>query len=223
MERPGAFAPGSVLSGIGKSMEQPIHTIRAAHTSWLAPHRIVALAASTAIVIGFAWALSTGLARTLVEHVNDVLKAEVLPEKLPDKTPPPPPPDLKAPPPPFVPPPDIVIQTDAAPSTNTITAQSKVASAPAISSPASIGRPHTCMQNYPPISQRLGEEGVTLLAFTVTADGDVANITVAKSSGSDRLDSAAVSCAANWHYKPAIEANHPVSVSWKTNVVWKLK
>jgi protein TonB len=79
------------------------------------------------------------------------------------------------------------------------------------------------MQNYPPISQRLGEEGVTLLAFTVTTDGGVANITVAKSSGSERLDSAAVSCAGSWRYKPAIEAGKPVSVSWKTNVVWKLK
>ena len=181
------------------------------------------MAASSAIVIGFAWALSTGLAQTMVEKVNDVLKAEVLPEKLPDKTPPPPPPDLKAPPPPFVPPPDIVIQTEAAPSVNTITTQSKVATPPPISSPASIGRPHTCMQNYPAISQRLGEEGVTLLAFTVTAEGDVANISVAKSSGSERLDSAAVSCAGSWRYKPAIEAGHPVAVSWKTNVVWKLK
>ena len=204
-------------------MEQPIHTIRAVHTSWLAPHRAVALVASTALVLSFAWALSTGLAQTMVEKVNDVLKAEVLPEKLPDKTPPPPPPDLKAPPPPFVPPPDIVIQTEAAPSVNTITTQSKVATPPPISSPASIGRPHTCMQNYPPISQRLGEEGVTLLAFTVTTDGGVSNVTVAKSSGSERLDDAAVSCAASWRYKPAIEAGHPVSVSWKTNVVWKLK
>jgi periplasmic protein TonB len=223
MEIPGAFAPGSVLSGTGKSMEQPIHTIRAIHTSWLAPNRVAAMAASTAIVIGFGWALSTGLAQTMVEKSLEVLKAEVLPEKLPDKTPPPPPPDLRAPPPPYVPPPDIVIQTDAAPSATMITTQSKMATPPPISSPASIGRPHTCMQNYPPISQRLGEEGVTLLAFTVTSDGSVANITVAKSSGSERLDGAAVSCATNWRYKPAIEAGHPVSVSWKTNVVWKLK
>ena len=72
-------------------MEQPIHTIRAVHTSWLSPNRLVAMVASTGIVLGFAWALSTGLAQTMVEKVNDVLKAEVLPEKLPDKTPPPPP------------------------------------------------------------------------------------------------------------------------------------
>ncbi len=119
-------------------MEQPIHSIRAIHTSWLAPHRIAAMAASTVIVIGFAWALSTGLAQTMVEKGLDVLKAEVLPEKLPDKTPPPPPPDLKAPPPPYVPPPDIVIMTETAP-TAAITTQSKVQTAPPISSPGGSG------------------------------------------------------------------------------------
>ena len=43
---------------------------------------------------------------------------------------------METPPPPFVPPPDIVIQTEAAPSVNTITTQSKVATPPPISSPA---------------------------------------------------------------------------------------
>jgi protein TonB len=202
-------------------MEQPLHSIAAVRTSWLAPNRLGALAASLAIVLGLCWSLATGLAQTLAEKVPELLKAEVLPDKLPDKTPPPPPPDLKIPPPPSVPPPDFVIQSDAA-VVDTITTV-KGPAKPLISSPASIGRPHTCMQNYPPISQRLGEEGVTLLAFTVTADGGVADITVAKSSGSDRLDAAAVSCATSWRYKPAIQANLPVSVPWKTNVVWKLK
>jgi protein TonB len=121
-----------------------------------------------------------------------------------------------------VPPPDFVIQSDVA-VVDTITTTTKVPTKVLISSPASIGRAHTCMQNYPPISQRLGEEGVTLLAFTVTAEGGVADISVAKSSGSERLDSAAVACATTWRYKPAIQANLPVSVPWKTNVVWKLK
>ena len=203
-------------------MEQPIHTIHAQQTSWLSPNRLIALVAAFGLVVAFAWALSIGLAQTLVEKAMTEIKAEVLPEKMPDKTPPPPPPDLKEPPPPFVPPPDFVIQTDA-PVTNTITAQSKVATPPPISSPASIGRPHVCGQDYPPISQRLGEQGVTMLAFHITADGSVTNITVANSSGSERLDNAAISCAANWHYKPAIEAGHPVEVPWKAQVVWNLK
>jgi len=187
------------------------------------PARLIALTASTLLVLGCAWALSAGLAQTLVEKVNDVLKAEVIPEKLPDKTPPPPPPDLKAPPPPYVPPPDIVIQTESAAPVNSITTQSKVQTAPAISSPASIGRPHTCQQDYPAISKRLGETGTTLLAFQIGTDGSISNISVANSSGSQRLDEAAVACAASWRYKPAIQSGVPVTVQWKTNVVWKLQ
>ena len=202
-------------------MEQPLHSIAAVRTSWLSPNRIGALGASLAIVLGLCWSLATGLAQTLAEKVPELLQAQVLPEKVPDKTPPPPPPDLKIPPPPSVPPPDFVIQSEVAVVDTITTVKGPIK--PLISSPASIGRPHTCMQNYPPISQRLGEEGVTLLAFTVTAEGGVANITVAKSSGSERLDSAAVACATSWRYKPAIQANQPVSVPWKTNVVWKLK
>ena len=204
-------------------MEQPIHTLAVTHGSVFSPSRIIALTASTLLVLGCAWALSAGLAQTLVEKVNDVLKAEVIPEKLPDKTPPPPPPDLKAPPPPYVPPPDIVIQMDTSAPSTAIVTQSKVQTAPAISSPASIGRPHTCQQDYPPISKRLGETGTTLLAFQIGTDGAISNITVANSSGSQRLDDAAVACAASWRYKPAIQSGVPVTVQWKTNVVWKLQ
>ncbi|MDE2133547.1 MAG: energy transducer TonB [Alphaproteobacteria bacterium] len=182
---------------------------------------MVSLAASAGIVLGIGWALSSGLALTMVQKLNEVIKVEVLPEKLPDKTPPPPPPELKAPPPPFVPAPDIVIMQETAP-TNTITTQSKVATV-LISSPVSYGRPHTCQQNYPSISQRLGEEGTTQVAFTVTADGTVTNPTVAKSSGSERLDAAALNCVVDWHYHPAIEAGKPVAVGLRANVQWRLK
>jgi protein TonB len=204
-------------------MEQPLHTIHAQSESWLSPNRLIALVASAAIVFGFAYALSIGLAQTLVEKAMTEIKAEVLPEKMPDKTPPPPPPDLKEPPPPFVPPPDFVIQTDV-PATNSITVQNKVATPPPISSPASIGKKHACGQEwYPPISQRLGEQGVTTLAFHIAADGSVKDFTVANSSGSERLDNAAIACASTWRYSPAIEAGHPVEVPWKAQVVWNLK
>ena len=202
-------------------MEQPLHSIAAARTSWLSPQRLAAMGGSLAIVLGVAWALATGLAQTLAEKVPELLKAEVLPEKVPDKTPPPPPPELKVPPPPFVPPPEFQIQTENA-VTNTITATTKPPPKVLPSSPASIGRPHVCQQDYPSISQRLGEEGTTELAFTITADGDVTGVTVSKSSGFERLDSAAVGCASEWHYKPAILEGKPVAVSWKAAVRWVL-
>jgi protein TonB len=205
------------------SMEQPLHTIRAVHTSWLAPHRVVSLTASVAIVLGFAWALSIGLVATLVEKLPEVIKVEVLQEKLPEKVPPPPPPELKEPPPPFVPPPDFVIQTEA-PATTAITAQSKMAAPPPISSPASIGRAHVCGRDYyPALSLRLGETGTTTLSFHITTDGSVRDIGVTNSSGSQRLDEAAVRCASTWHYRPAIQLGVPVEVPWQAKVVWNLE
>ena len=163
-----------------------------------------------AIVIGVAWALATGLAQTLAEKVPELLKAEVIPEKVPDKTPPP-----------FVPPPEFQIQTENT-VTNTITATTKLPPKVLPSSPVSYGRPHSCQQEYPSVSQRLGEEGVTTLSFTVSTDGHVSNVTVAKSSGSERLDSAAVSCASNWTYHPAIMNGEPVSVTYGAKVQWVL-
>ena len=203
-------------------MEQPLHTIRVTQTSLLSPQKLPLLVASTVIVLGFAWALSTGLAQTIVEKGIEEIKIDVLKEKIEKKEPPPPPPELKAPPPPFVPPPDIVIQTDAPPPTNTITTQSVHATPPAISSPASIGKPHFCGQDYPAISVRLGEQGVTTLAFTINVDGHVENVHVANSSGSERLDNAAVNCASSWRYRPAVEKNNPVAVPWKAEVKWVL-
>lgn len=202
-------------------MEQPLHTIRAQQTSILSPSRLVSLGVSTAIVIGFGWALSSGLANALVEKLPEVIQVNVLKEKIEKKEPPPPPPELKAPPPPFVPPPDIVIQTEAPPQ-NTITTQSKQPTPPPISSPASIGRPHVCLQDYPAISVRLGEQGTTTIGFTITADGHVENVHVVNSSGSERLDNAAVKCAGSWRYKPAIKDNNPVAVPWKAEVKWVL-
>jgi len=202
-------------------MEQPLHTLRSTQTSFLSPKRLPALVASSVVVLAFGWGLSTGLAQQLIEKPLEEIKIDVLKEKIPDKTPPPPPPEMKAPPPPFVPPPDIVIQTEAPP-TNTITTQSKVATPPPISTPVSIGRPHVCLQDYPAISVRLNEQGTTTLGFTINAEGNVENVHVVNSSGSERLDSAAVSCASAWHYKAAVEAGHPVSVPWKAEVKWVL-
>jgi protein TonB len=203
-------------------MEQPLHAIRAQQTSAFTPARIVLLGASTALVFVFGWALSSGLASGLVEKVNEVIQVDVLKDKPEKKEPPPPPPETKAPPPPFVPPPDIVIQTDAPPPQNTITVQNKQPTPPAISTPASIGKPHVCLQNYPAISVRLGEQGTTVIGFNITVDGHVENVHVVTSSGSERLDNAAVSCAGSWRYRAAVEAGHPVAVPWKAEVKWVL-
>jgi protein TonB len=183
-----------------------------------------ALAASTALVLLSGWALSAGLANGLVEKVNEVIQVNVLKDKIEKKEPPPPPPELKAPPPPFVPPPDIVIQTDAPPPQTAITTQSQIKVAPRLSAPFTIGKPHTCMQDYPPISVRLGEQGTTTLGFTINAEGRVENAHIITSSGSERLDNAALSCVGNWKYGPAKnDAGQAVPVPNQAKVLWNLK
>jgi protein TonB len=92
------------------------------------------------------------------------------------------------------------------------------------SSPVGIGRPHACSgaKYYSESAVRLKEQGTTTLSFTVTADGDVANPTIAKSSGFDDLDRAAIQCASGWRYKAAIKEGQAVAVTWQANVQWTL-
>lgn len=88
--------------------------------------------------------------------------------------------------------------------------------------PRGTGHPHACADNYPDIARHEGAEGTTLLGFTVTAQGTLADITVTKSSGDADLDAAAVTCASAWTYKPATNNGAPVDVPWQANVIWKL-
>jgi periplasmic protein TonB len=203
-------------------MEQPIHNIRSQTSANKSGHTI-ALGIALGVNAALAWALSSGLAATLIEKLPEVIKVDVVEEKIPDKAPPPPPPDMAEPPPPFVPPPDFQIQSEAPPASS-ITVQTKVATPKYQAAPASIGRPHTCGSDYPALSLRLGEQGVTLLSFHIMVDGSISDIKVSKTSGSDRLDEAAVKCASRWKYKPAIgETGQPTEAPWKANVVWDLK
>jgi TonB family protein len=90
------------------------------------------------------------------------------------------------------------------------------------SQPAAAANPHNCMENYPLDSLKLGEEGSTTLGFRILTDGTVDAVKVLASSGSERLDEAAVRCAANWHYRPAIKDGKLTETSWKTSVKWVL-
>jgi len=188
--------------------------------------KAIGLVAAVLLQAGFVYALISGLAATLIQKLPEELKVAVEQEKIEAKPPPPPPPQVDIPPPPVVPPPEINIQVETqAPSPITVT--NKPPPPPpvvhqAVSTPVSVGRPHVCTEQYPPMALRLGQEGTTMLSFKVTTEGGVSNVTVAKSSGYDSLDSAAVSCAARWHYKPATQDGTPVERDWQANVVWKI-
>src|ERR1700761_3727987 len=76
--------------------------------------------------------------------------------------------------------------------------------------------------SYPLLSAALGEEGTTVLQFDVGADGTVKNSIVAKSSGSLRLDDAAVTLAKGWLYKPALLNGKPMACRFSAAVQWRM-
>jgi protein TonB len=207
-------------------MQQPEHLLRAQTPTFTTSRAIsvgLVIIFHVLVIIGFA----SGLAQHLITKLPDEFKAEVVKEQIPVKPPPPPPPpDLVKPPPPFVPPPTIIIQQETAP-VNTITTTNvkppPEQKATGITAPASIGRAHECGSNYyPPIAQRLSQEGTTTISFRIMTDGSVSDVKVTDTSGHDSLDTAAIRCAGGWHYRPAMQNGQPVEVPWSTKVIWKL-
>jgi TonB family protein len=75
---------------------------------------------------------------------------------------------------------------------------------------------------YPEAAQRAGEEGVVSVQVFVSDSGDVRRARLTRSSGSDRLDNAAIESVLGWRFKPATDNGRNVS-GWATvNVVFKV-
>ncbi len=64
--------------------------------------------------------------------------------------------------------------------------------------------------DYPALSRRQGEEGRVLMKVLVSADGAAEEVQIEKSSGSDRLDNAAVNAVKRWRFVPAKRNNQPL-------------
>lgn len=77
---------------------------------------------------------------------------------------------------------------------------------------------------YPSASSRLGESGTTGLQLYIAADGHVTDAQIFKSSGSLRLDTAAVKhVIRSWVFNPCTEDGKAVACAYKTNLTWKLE
>jgi protein TonB len=63
---------------------------------------------------------------------------------------------------------------------------------------------------YPPLARRLGEQGKVVLHVLVTAEGEPDRIEVSTSSGSPRLDGAALGAVKRWKFIPARQGDRPV-------------
>ena len=77
---------------------------------------------------------------------------------------------------------------------------------------------------YPALSQKLGEQGTTILMVDIGADGAPTAARVTKSSGSLRLDDAAATYVKdNWRWQSPTRQCRPVAFSTDVSIVWNLK
>lgn len=188
---------------------------------------VPAMAASLAVVAGM---LATILAMNVVDFQKRPRQRIVVAD-LSAPVPPPPPqqakpkPVLPPPPSPIVaPPPPVNLATNPPPIATSpapvpVPILAPVASAPisaAVSAPAPAA-PAPRVENagdlsskmisaepprYPLDSRRRHEQGTVVLALLLDLDGKVADISISKSSGSDRLDRAALSAVRRWRWSP---------------------
>ncbi len=191
------------------------------------------------------YALVTGLARKVVDVIQEPVITKIIEEI---KPPPPPPPDkptppapkTAAPPPPYVPPPEVKVQPP--PQENVIAAVTNV-KPPTNDLPTSVAQPsaaatqapgppaHTSARvagncekpEYPRTSLRNEEEGSVNVKLTIGADGTVVDAAIEKSSGFKDLDRATLKAWSLCHFTPAMSDGQPVQSTTRMQYVWKLE
>ena len=75
---------------------------------------------------------------------------------------------------------------------------------------------------YPTLSRRLREQGTVYLELLVLPDGSVTELTVKRSSGSKRLDAAALEAVRHWKYVPAKRGGVAISFRYVQPVEFSL-
>jgi protein TonB len=220
------------------AVERPLHL----HAD-VRPHsprrRIVAIGVAVILEAGAVYAVSSGLATRAIMQLPQTLKVDIFKPPPPKQiTPPPPQAQLVKPSLPTVPPPMINIQTPPPPnqitavrSPHPVVAQPTavatnppppppVRSPPVPTPPRASASTHT-QPPYPVLARRIGKEGTVLLNITVGTDGSVQNVSIAKSSGDDGLDQAAVNWVReHWKYRPATQNGQPVIAQSEAQVVF---
>ena len=206
--------------------------------------------AVVALHVAFLWALQSGL---LMRAAELVVPAEILTQFIEPPTPkveptPPKPQVLPAPvkktvtKPVVQPPPQPLAIADPTPSPNApvgvTTPQPNIpplttpvaaaavapAPAPAVQLPSSDA---DYLQNprppYPPISRRLNEQGKTTVRVLIGVDGLPQRSEIAKSSGFERLDQAAMATVMRWRYVPGKRGGVPEAMWFNVPINWVLE
>ena len=75
---------------------------------------------------------------------------------------------------------------------------------------------------YPPASQNDGDEGTVTLLLAVQTDGSISDIRIARSSGYQRLDTAAVRSLRQAKFQPATCHGKPIAVRIHQSFIFKI-
>jgi len=206
----------------------PAHAQDAAFLS----RRAIVLVVIIVLHVLLAYGLATGLARKAIELIAPPIQSDIIEEVQQHDLPPPPPPPEFERPPVEVPPPDINIDipVEAAPSTaiRDVSDTPVAKPAPPHASnkvPPSAGKnfPNSA-DYYPAASMRLGEEGSAVVHACVAPGGKLSEEpTIAKTSGSSRLDEGALKLAKAGHYNPGMEDGKPVTACMNLAIKFQLK
>jgi len=147
------------------------------------------------------------------------------PKPKPKPTPKPKPkPEPRPEPPPPQPAPPVVAVTPAPPAPAAAVVSPAPPAAPVLT-PASTRA--TSRRNpkpdYPMLAKRRGWEGKVLLEVEVRSDGTPGTIKVARSSGREVLDNAALKAVGRWLFEPARRGDEPVTSTMTLSIVFKLE
>ena len=217
----------------------------------LSRNAVIAVAV-VALHIGLIWALQSGLLMRAAELlVPAELLSQFVDPPLPKPEPVPPAPKPAALPTPIkkaipkapaLPAPQPLAIPDSTPSPNAPTGVTTPQPAPApISAPvaaapvAAAGPPvvqlpssdASYLQNpsppYPAISRRMGEQGKTIIKVLIGVDGQPQRAEIARSSGFDRLDQAALATVMRWRFVPGKRGGVPDSMWFNVPINWVLE
>lgn len=183
------------------------------HDTAFFSNRAIFFIAIVILHIVLIYLFQSGLATRIIHAAEPPLETTIAQDVKQHDLPPPPPPPKMEKPPVEVPPPDVVINV---PVETTSTAITQVttkhveaappAPKPVVRTSAELDIKHSppTADYYPPTSVRMNETGTAQIRLCAAADGSVAGTpTVIKSSGSSRLDEAAVKWGVHVRMRPA--------------------
>jgi protein TonB len=195
--------------------------------------RAIFFIAIVLVHIALIYLFESGLATRIIKHVDPPLETNIVQDvKQRDAPPPPPPPKMERPPV-EVPPPDVVINLPSEPTTTAITnttTQHVDTPPPApkaadVRTRAALDVKHSPPTDdyYPPTSRRMNETGSVTIDVCLDDGGKMAgDPKVAKTSGSSRLDEAAVRWGAHARFIQGTLNGKPVAGCTAFLVTFKL-